>query len=480
MVSLLLTGFYAIWLYTAYLRPDRYGVLALALTIIGYLPYLDGGFRTVINRAILAAPDTSKRLELFQFAQKLYSFLALIIIACALLAMVIYGLMPGARAERLPLSFFIVLGLANSLLVISNVQSAAFVALQQQSKVFILQTLAAWTSVNALAWAFARGWELWSIPFASIVSVLVTYPLTLRWVHFALPEVKIFSFFTGTDFWTRFHQMKADAWFCFRSQLTSLVLYSADILIIGYFSPKAEVAIYYVIMRLVGMVRSLLQTGGEVGWPFLAQRGVAQEDAIPWFGLHGWIYGSVAGAFLVVSIPFCQWYMGPAWTVSPALLTVIVWRFLVVGLGSSATYLLYAAGQFRPISKCLEGELFAGLLFGILGGYFYGTIGVATGFLIATAAGTLIPVFIAYSRAGRVPVGRILGTIWTRALLAYAASYLTATLLLRVLSNGFYMPLIGSAAVMVSLLLAIAFAVSRNGFHFNFESRQLRQILRKI
>ena len=75
-----------------------------------------------------------------------------------------------------------------------------------------------------------------------------------------------------------------------------------------------------------------------MGWPFLAQRGGAKStEALPWFGLHGWVYGSVAGALAVVTVPFCRWYIGPAWTVSQELLWVIVLRFLIVGLGSSAT-----------------------------------------------------------------------------------------------------------------------------------------------
>lgn len=481
MVSLLLTSFYSIWLYTAYLRPERYGVMALALTIMMYLPYMDGGFRTVISRAVLASQEPDDRAQLMQFGQTLYTLLMAGVILGNVALMTIYGWMPGARAEKIPLSLFLLLAVSNALLATANMQWGIFVGAQQQSRYFILQALGAWASVNALAWGFSRGWELWSIPAANLVTFFVTYPLSLRWIKKSFPELKIFDWNIGEAFKKQFNRLKSDAWFCFRSQVTTLVLYSADILIIGFFLPKAEVAVYYVIIRLIGMVRSLLQTGGEVGWPFLAQRGGAQrDDALPWFGLHGWIYGSVAGALLVVTIPFCRWYMGPNWTVAPELLWAIVLRFLIVGLGSSATYLLYAIGEFRAISRCLEGELIAGLVLGTIGVYFGGTLGVAIGFLIATAGGTLAPVYVAYARRGSISLWRIMGTTWSRTLLGFIASYVTATLLLRILSQGIYTPLIGSAAVGVSLLLALALAVTRNGFQVNFETRQLLQLLRKV
>lgn len=481
MVSLLLTSFYSIWLYTAYLKPERYGVMALALTIMVYLPYLDFGFRTVINRAILASSEAEARFDLLQFGQTLYTLLGTVVLLGNLLLMTIYGLMPGVQAENLPISLFLLLALANALLAAANIQWGVFVGAQQQSRFFILQTLGAWASVNALAWGFARGWELWSIPVANLVSFVLTYPLSLRWIKHTFPKLKIFHWSMGPNFKEQFHKLKTEAWFCFRSQITTLVLYSADILIIGYFCPKAEVAVYYVIIRLIGMVRSLLQTGGEVGWPFLAQRGGAQkEDALPWFGLHGWIYGSVAGALVVVTIPFCRWYMGANWTLGPDLLWAVVLRFLIVGLGSSATYLMYATGEFRPISRCLEGELIGGLIFGTIGAYFAGTLGVAIGFLAATAGGTLVPVYVAYARRSSVPFWQIVGTVWSRAILGFAGSYITAALLLRILSQGIYTPLIASAAVGVSLLLALMLALTRNGFQLHFETRQLRQLLRKV
>ena len=481
MGSLLVTSLYSLWLYTAHILPERYGVMALALTIVAYMANMDGGFRTVISRAILAEKDKEKNDELVAFGQKIYTWLNSLIIAGNLVLMTIYALMPGPRAEGLGLAFFTAFAVSNALVVGANIQIGVFLAAQEQSKLFILQTLGAWTGVNALAWGLGRGWDLWAIPFASFVSFVAIYPLSVRWIKKSYPKVRIFDWRLDEQFRVHFRALKTEAWYCFRSQITTVVLYSADILIIGHFCSKAEVAVYYVVIRLLGMTRSLLQTGGEVGWPFLAQRGgVKGNEAVPWFGLHGWVYGSVAGALVVVTVPFCRWYMGSSWTVSEELLWVVVLRFLIVGLGSSATYLLYAVGNFRSITRCIEGELIAGVVLGILGGYFWGMVGVATGFLVATAAGTLAPVYVAYARIGEVSFGQVFGTVWSRAAIGFLASYLTAMLLLRWDLPGIYIPFVASAAVGAGLLLALFVALTRQRFQLNFDARQLKQLLRKV
>ena len=120
------------------------------------------------------------------------------------------------------------------------------------------------------------------------------------------------------------------------------------------------------------------------------------------------------------------------------------------------------------------------MVLGILGGYFWGMVGVATGFLIATAAGTLGPVYVAYARTGEISFGHVFGTVWSRAAIGFLASYLTATLLLRWNLPGIYIPFIASAAVAVGLLLAVFVALTRQRFQLNFDARQLKQLLRKV
>lgn len=479
--SLLISGFYSLWLYSTYLVPEKYGVMALALTMMTYLPMLDGGFRTVINRAVLSSADAAGRDELLGFGQKLYSLLGAGLLIGNLGVMGVYAWMPSVREQGIPVSLLLFYGLTNGLVGIANIQLAVFLGLQQQSKIFLLQTLGVWASVITLTWTFAEQWGLWALVASSLAGFVAMYPLCIRWLKRANPQLKIIDFGMGPSFRKNFDRLKSEAGYCFRTQIVTLVLYSADILIIGYVATKAEVAVYYVLIRLISMLRSFLQTGGEVGWPFFAQQGGAQrEDAIGWFGLHGWIYGSVAGALCVVTIPFCRWYLGADWTVDAPLLWAVVLRFLIVGLGSSATYLLYSTGHFRTITRCLEAELVASVVLALAGAYLAGTLGVAIGFLLGTSCGTLVPVYAAYARYGTATFAEVFTTAWSRAILGFVVSLVTTAVLIKLLKQGYFAPVVASLGITSALFLALAVASARTGFTFGFGARQVRQLLRKV
>src|SRR5436305_12713420 len=72
MASNMVCGLIALRLY-GHLAPEAYGVVVVALTAMGYLPLLDGGFRTTLNRAVLAEPDADERGRLLRFGQALNS-----------------------------------------------------------------------------------------------------------------------------------------------------------------------------------------------------------------------------------------------------------------------------------------------------------------------------------------------------------------------------------------------------------------------
>ena len=217
MGSLLVTGIFSLWLYTAHILPERYGVMALALTLVAYMANMDGGFRTVISRAVLAEGNNEKREELLAFGQKLYTWLNSLILAGNVLLMAVYALMPGPRAEGLGLAFFTAFAVSNALLVGANIQAGMFIAVQEQSRLFILQTLGAWAGVNALAFALTQGWDLWAIPFSSFISFVAIYPLSVRWIKKTFPTLRIFDWRIDQKFRAHFHALKIEAWYCFRA-----------------------------------------------------------------------------------------------------------------------------------------------------------------------------------------------------------------------------------------------------------------------
>src|SRR4051794_37074715 len=88
--SALVCGLASLKLYSHYLEPEVYGFILVALQILSYLPLLDGGFRTTTNREILSQTESEERMATIHFAQKLYSFVNMVAIAVAWVAMVCY------------------------------------------------------------------------------------------------------------------------------------------------------------------------------------------------------------------------------------------------------------------------------------------------------------------------------------------------------------------------------------------------------
>src|SRR5438477_12405947 len=105
MTSNLVCGLLALKLYGR-LSPEAYGVVAAALTVMGYLPLLDGGFRTTINRAILAEPNSRERQTLLRFGQVFYSWLGLAVLVLAAVLMAGYAASPMGRHSGQSLAFF--------------------------------------------------------------------------------------------------------------------------------------------------------------------------------------------------------------------------------------------------------------------------------------------------------------------------------------------------------------------------------------
>ena len=61
ILSTVICGFASLNLYSSFLSPAAYGVVVVALTIASYLPLVDGGFRTTLNRSLLAEADSDRQ-----------------------------------------------------------------------------------------------------------------------------------------------------------------------------------------------------------------------------------------------------------------------------------------------------------------------------------------------------------------------------------------------------------------------------------
>lgn len=441
---------------------ESYGVVVVALQIMSYLPLLDGGFRTAVNRRILADESKEERGDLLYFCQVLYSWLALIIFLVGVVAMGVYLLTPNARNSGQPMIFFLVLGVSGALTVITAAQGGVLVGLGMQANLFFINALNAWISTTALWLSLREGAGVWAFPISTLMGICGTYPIILWMVRRRERSIRFWIFNVDERFWKCFRRLKWDAWACFRSQGSIMLLFSLDLVLVGFLCSAQDAAIYGVLSRLFGIVRSFLQTFGEVAWPIMAQRKeTGGEFSSFLLRLNGWLYGSVMGAIAVTLIPFIQWFMGNSWRPPEWLVYLLVVRFLISGLSSPAAYFLIGLGDFRSIARCVERELLAALILGVLLGRLWGIGGVASAFCIATIFGTLAPIMFIYAGREKISPIRLMSQVWWRALVGFGTSFLVAARLIYMGGNRIEIVAIGLGSAVLALCLGVCISYMR-------------------
>jgi O-antigen/teichoic acid export membrane protein len=466
MASGLVCGVLALRLYR-HLSPSAYGVVVVALAFIGYLPLLDGGFRTTINRAMLAEQNLDERRRLLHFGQTFYSWLGLAVLILAAVLMLGYSLTPPGRSSGQPLVFFLSLALAGGISVMSSIQAGVLVGLQAQAAFFALTALGSWVSLVALWFVLRQGGGVWAFPISTIAGVLAAYPTALWLIKQREPGMPIVQFERGAEFHRCFTRLRRDAWHCFQSQVSIVVLYTIDIILVGLLCAAGDAAIYAILSRIFAILRGFLQAMSEISWPIIAQRGSGTQQLNRIVNrMNAWAVGSVTGALYLTLGPFCQWFMGQGWAaawalVPPYLIGLLAARFLITSLAAPAAYVLYGSGDFRGISRCLNRELAAAVLGAIVLGWRFGLQGIALAFVLSTVFGTLYPIFRAYGNKTGESVMGTLGEIWLRAVAGLTISFVCTKLTLNYLATGSQLVAAGALGVAGGLAACCAWSTVR-------------------
>jgi O-antigen/teichoic acid export membrane protein len=288
------------------------------------------------------------------------------------------------------------------------------------------------------------------------------YPAALWLISRKERGIRFFSFRTDAEFWRYFTKLRNDAWHCFRSQVSIVVLYTIDIILVVLVCSPGEAAVYGILSRIFAILRGFLQSMSEISWPMIAQRGWGNKQLNGILNrMNAWAVGSVTGALCFTLGPFCGWYIGKAWAAPDYWVWLMAARFLVTSLAAPAAYLLYGAGDFRAISKYLERELVGGCALALVLGPLFGVAGIATAFLASTALGTLLPIYRAYGIRTGEPVTSTLLEIWTRAGAGLTISVLCTKLTLGYLAGGSQLVLAGALGFGAGLATCAAWSALR-------------------
>ena len=477
--SALIVGVISLRLYRNYLTPEIYGAILIALQIINHLRFLDGGFRSAINRRLLTERNEDRKSELTQFGQVFYTWLSAGLLLLGILCMTIYSFTPSAAPSGQSMPFFLILGATGAITVIRSAQMSLLIGLQAQAKLFLLSALYSWMTLLALWVSLRAGAGVMAFPISSLVGVASVYPLLLISLSKLMPSIRFVVFRVDERFWTELKTLKEDAWLCLRSEISMMLLFTLDVIIVGVTCGPDSAAVYGVLARLFGIVLSFLQASSEAAWPFIAQGGPKQDFAHVLLRANAWIESAVMGAMFVTLSPFLKWFMGEIWTASDPVFVLVAIRFFIMGLAAPANYALFGMGAFRMMARNFERELIAGCILSILLGSRFGLVGVAWGFLLATGFGTLLPVYGGFTSLAQSPLAGTMFHIWSRACVGGAISYLTASFLLHFYAaKGVQIVFVGGIATLVTISVAIIVSCIR--IRFSSTNSAKRMTLRDI
>jgi O-antigen/teichoic acid export membrane protein len=457
---MLLSGAIIIRLYGKYLTPAELGSIAIPVQLLTYLPLVDLGFRVVVNRHLLIAADPSERLRLIRFGQQINLLLFVIAPLAAIFLFTSAGALHSALWGGSQAPLYAVMGLAAGFSIALTSQNGLLVGLGSQTLSFVVTTLGTILNVASLWACFGLGWGLWALPASLIIPAIFAFPIIFVCLASRLAIHDLVPL-TTVGFKSQFDQYRKEAFSSLSSQISLILLFTSDVLLVSLlFAPK-EAGIYLILSRIFSYARSFLQVPSEVSWPYFARHSQrAPEWALQLSHLNAWLQG-VAYALMATALPgMIHWYLGPSWEASPALLLCLSVRFLLIGNTTPAAYYLLSKGAFPAMNRNYLREMLVGTLCGAILGYNYGIVAFAIGFMISPLAGSALPMLSTLSLDLGQTLGSVAGRIWLRAVLAFSASAGTFYLMTRFRPD-FAFPYSVAPEIGAGLFVMLAFATVR-------------------
>lgn len=477
MMSSVVSGMLQIRILPHYIPIEHFNVVNGVQTLLIYLPFLDLGYRTAINRRLLAGSPGEDRHLLIGFGQSLYLRIAAILLPLVLIVVGLYSQLPSVRLAHQSVGFYLCLGLAGTLSLLVFAQINLLIGLGEQRLVFQLNTLSSWAGLLTVWAALRLHCQLWAIPLSMCLVALMQGGIAWHLCRRVVPNFRLLSTVPAADFKRLFRDLRPEALSCFRSQIAILLLFTGDTLLAANLGAGETAAKsggrYGSAARIFAQVRNLLQAGSEALWPLIAQYKKSESSResttvvalCQWLlCLNAWLYGGVMGTLMVVLAPFAEWWTRneiSSWAPEQWLVLLMCLRFFITGLSSPAAYYLLGVGRFGTLAKACELELgMAVALSLILGPRFHG-VGIAASFLMATVCASLTPLFWAWARSVGVPPAQWYLRVAARGLAGMAASAAFAWLGLQIWGKELGTLPSATLGVVAAMSLALAWTFHR-------------------
>ncbi len=298
----LVAGLVSLRLFRNYLTVAEFGILLPAIQVLNYIPFLDGGVRTASNCKLLALESKSESVRLLRFCQKFYSWFWILTLVAVTFLMFAYWLTPNVRASGQSLAVFASLGISMALLLTSSAQGGLLVGLQAQNVLYLITGIGTLINLLGLALGLHFGLRFWAFVLANGLTFLVTWPAYIWAIKSKIPEIRVFDFHLTSSFWSEFRLLRRGAFDSFRCQVSIMLLFSVDILIVGTCRGPEEAAVYGPFIRIFGIIKAFIQSLGDVSWP-LSLKIKPQPKSGVWFLLQVNVHGFTEGSRVELQFP---------------------------------------------------------------------------------------------------------------------------------------------------------------------------------
>jgi O-antigen/teichoic acid export membrane protein len=382
-------AFITIRLYNLYVSKEIYGSILVGLQIIGYLSFMSGGFRIVLNQQMLSQSDETKSREIARFGQTLQTYFFVFVVLLGMAVMAGYSQLPKTHALGIPTMVFVTAGIAAAITFQAGSQLALLVAFGEQVKSSLIQ--GAWAVVTAaILWiSFALGSGIWAFPISNgLGSLLVVIMVSLA-LKQTKNDVPCFIWHRESDFVARLKAVWRRALDCLYNQVATMLAFTLDMIFVGILIGPGAAAVYGIVSRIMAISRQMLQSLSEAAWPRLTQelddlRRAQMMRKVD--RLNAWIVGSWYGAMAVTLHPFLTALVKPDWVAPPLLMLLILMRHGLISLCSPHAYGLMSLGRFRDLARLSWFEVTVDIVAGITLSLTAGVKGTAAAFLLGTCS----------------------------------------------------------------------------------------------
>jgi O-antigen/teichoic acid export membrane protein len=270
-----------------------------------YLPLIGGGVGMVVGQQMLASKDREETRRLAIFSQVLQSHVCLLALIAALILMTIYSQTRMAHTSGLPTPLFFAIGLAGVVSFHCGGQIGIFSGLGHQIYSVILNGASSFTTLLVLWLGFKGGLGPWAMPLATAAGIVVLVPAARVLQLRLMPGLPYLSWNRAADFWSRLKILLPAAANWLQSQTVIMLLFTVDLLLMGFIFGPGAAAVYSIISRVTAMSRQMINTLCDSMWPNLAaehdpQRKIDLMRKVD--RLNAWITGGWFGAFNPFSV----------------------------------------------------------------------------------------------------------------------------------------------------------------------------------